>query len=340
MASNMYLESASTPSAIRSQLSQNEDAYRELGEYLRANPPSFVATVARGSSGHACNYGAYMITARLWVPATSLPPSAVTLYQAPLIMDKSLAIGVSQSGKSPDIVATLKACASAGAKTAAFVNTADSPLALLADVACPLHAGPEHSVAATKSFVASMSALARLVGHWEQDRHLLDSLRALPETLELAQKAELDKFVELFFGKNRALVLGRGPSWSIALEAALKFKETCSLQAEALTAAEVKHGPKALVEPGYPILMFAPRGPAQNSAMETAAEMRASGAEVFLIATADAEGVDLPLPQAGDPWLDPLVMVQVFHLAAERLARARGRNPDAPPHLNKVTMTV
>jgi glucosamine--fructose-6-phosphate aminotransferase (isomerizing) len=255
-------------------------------------------------------------------------------------MANSLAIGVSQSGKSPDIVAALEACSKAGAKTAAFVNVEDSPMAKMADTFFPLRAGPELSVAATKTFIASVFALARFVGHWNQNRAFLDALKSLPEVLERAQKVDIGAFIDLFHYKDRAFVLGRGPSWSISMEAALKFKETCSLQAEALSSAEVKHGPKALIEQGYPILMFAPRGQAQKGLVDTANDMRASGADVYLVATADVEGADLVLPEAGDPWLDPLVMIQTFHLAVEQLAQARGLDPDEPPHLNKVTLTV
>jgi glucosamine--fructose-6-phosphate aminotransferase (isomerizing) len=281
-----------------------------------------------------------MITALTGVPVISLPPSLVTLYQAPLDMRNSLLLGVSQSGKSPDIVAVLTACAKAGAKTAAFVNVEDSPMAKQADVFCPLRSGSELSVAATKTFIASTAALTRFVGHWNQNQTLLDGLKSLPDVLEKAQKVDLNPVVELFRDKDCALVLGRGSSWSIALEAALKFKETCSLQAEAFSAAEVKHGPRALVGSGYPVLIFAPRGQAQKDIINTAREMREIGASVFLIATAEAEGVDLVLPEAADPWLDPLVMIQAFHLAVEQLARARGMNPDQPPHLNKVTLTI
>jgi glucosamine--fructose-6-phosphate aminotransferase (isomerizing) len=336
----MYQESSSTPSIIAKQLSMDEECYSSLGATLRDNVPTFITTIARGSSDHACNYGAYMITAQLGIPVVSLPPSIVTLYDAPLKMANSLAIGVSQSGKSPDIVAALEACSKAGAKTAAFVNVEDSPMAKLADTFFPLHAGPELSVAATKTFIASIFAQARLVGHWSQNQTFLDALKSLPEVLERAQKVDVGPFLELFHYKESAFVLGRGPSWSIALEAALKFKETCSLQAEAISSAEVKHGPKALVEQGYPILMFAPRGQAQKGIIDTANDMRASGANVYLVATGEAESASLILPEADDPWLDPLVMIQVFHLAVEQLAQARGLDPDEPPHLNKVTLTV
>ncbi|MDR2697665.1 MAG: SIS domain-containing protein [Holophagales bacterium] len=340
MTSKMYQESSSAPSVIADQLSQDEECYRELGAYARADNPAFVTTIARGSSCYACYYGAYMITARLGVPVIPLSPSIVTLYQAPLKMQNSLALGVSQSGRSPDIVAVLEACSKAGAKTAAFVNVEDSPMAKLADIFCPLRSGPEFSVAATKTFIAGMTALARFVGHWGQDQALLDGLKSLPDVLEKAQKVNLNPIVELFHDKDCALVLGRGSSWSIALEAALKLKETCSLQAEAFSSAEVKHGPRALVGPGYPVLIFAPRGQAQKDIIATAKEMREFGASVLLITTAEAEGADLILPEAPDPWLDPLVMIQTFHLAVEQLARSRGMNPDHPPHLDKVTLTV
>ena len=310
---------------------------------MRADPPTFVTTIGRGSSAHACSYGAYMATAKLGVPAFPLPPSMVTLFASPLRMAGGLTLAVSQSGRSTDIVAALGACSAAGADTVAFVNDADSPLALLARTTCPLHAGPELSVAATKTFITTLAALARFVGHWAGDASLLDGLKSLPEVLETAQSTDLSPLVDLFGDRDRvqrALILGRGPGWPTALEAALKLKEACSLQAEAFTSAEVKHGPMALVGEGYPILMFATRGPAMADLIATAAEMRKMGATVFLMATDGSVGADLVLPGAADPWLDPLVIIQAFHLAAERIARARGLDPDSPPHLNKVTLTL
>ena len=350
MASKMFQESSSSPEAIARLLSQDEELYSAIGGQLRASCPAFVATIARGSSDHACNYGAYMITAILGVPAISLSPSIVTLYKTALRMSGSLAIGASQSGKSPDIVEALEACGRAGAKTVAFVNVEDSPMAKLANTFFPLCAGPELSVAATKTVIAGMAALARFIGHWAGDNALLDGLKDIPGALEKAQRADLGPIVELFHSKSSALVLGRGPTWSIALEAALKLKETCSLQAESFSSAEVKHGPKALIEPGYPILVFAPRGPARQSIIDTANEMRALGASVILVATKGAKGTeggderaDVLLDAPGGTeshWLDSIVMIQAFHLAAEQIARARGLNPDDPPHLNKVTLTV
>jgi len=347
MSSKMFQESSSSPEAIARLMSQNEDLYSRLGGQLRAAPPAFVATIARGSSDHACNYGAYIIAALLGIPTMSLPPSLVTLYKAPLHMHNSLAIGLSQSGKSPDIVEALEACGKAGAKTAAFVNAEDSPMAKLADTFFPLCAGPELSVAATKTYIASLAAMARLAGHWKGDKALLDGLSVLPDALEGAQMVEFGPIVEAFKDKSRAMVLGRGPTWSIALEASLKLKETCSLQADAFSSAEVKHGPKALVGKGYPILVFAPRGPARQGILDTVNEMRGLGSSVFLIATKGAEGenngADILLDAPGDAenhWLDPLVMIQAFHLAVEQIARARGLDPDDPPHLNKVTLTV
>jgi glucosamine--fructose-6-phosphate aminotransferase (isomerizing) len=343
MASKMQLESASSPSVVAGQVAKDEGLYKELGASLRSDAPGFVCPVARGSSSHACCYGSHLITARLGLMSAQLPPSAVTLFGAPLKLRGSLAVGLSQSGKSPDIVATLDACGKAGARTIAFVNAEDSPMAKLAGTVLPLHAGPELSVAATKTYVASLSALARLVGHWGQDEALLEGLKALPDAMEKAQAADLGPFVELFRDKERALVLGRGPSWPVALEAALKFKETCSLQAEAFTSAEVKHGPKALVGQGYPLVVFAPRGKAQADLLAAAKDMCGAGAKVIVFSASDADlggATTIRLPQAPHPALDPLVLVQAFHLAVERLAQARGLNPDEPPHLAKVTMTV
>jgi len=336
----MAQEARSTPEIVSRQLRQDEPVYRELGARLRVAPPPSVVTIARGSSDHAAGYLGYLVMTQLGCPVASLPPSVVTLYQAPLRLAGSLAIAVSQSGQSPDVVNTLQACGAAGAVTAAMVNQLQSPLTSVAASTIPLHAGPERSVAATKSFVASLSAMARLVGCWKEDAALLDALHALPDTLAAACESDVTPLVEALAGEERLLVLGRGPGFSIALEAALKFKETCGVHAEAFTVAEVQHGPMALIDEQFPLLIFAPRGPAQAGLASVAEEFRSQGAKVILVGPAALPGVNLVVPESPHPLLDPLCQVQAFYLAAAALAEARGLDPDAPRRLKKVTKTL
>ncbi len=161
----------------------------------------------------------------------------------------------------------------------------------------------------------------------------------MPSALEEAAKQRWDVAVEVLKGAEKLFVIGRGTGLPIAMEAALKFKETCGIQAEAFSGAEVKHGPMALVDEGYPMLVFAPRGPAQAGLIALAEEMRGRGARVLLAAPAGTPGAELPLACTGNEDLDPIAVVQSFYPMVEALARARGRNPDAPPHLAKVTKT-
>jgi glucosamine--fructose-6-phosphate aminotransferase (isomerizing) len=221
----------------------------------------------------------------------------------------------------------------------ALVNDIDSPLAHAAEWAMPLHAGKEQSVAATKSFITSLVAGARLVAHWQADPDLLAGLEALPEALDNAARADWSDAIDVLAPARNIMVVGRGISFPLALEAALKLKETSSLQAEAFSGAEIKHGPMALIEDGYPLLVFATRGPTQASVLQLAAEMRGRGARVILAAPDDVAERDLTLPVAATPDLDPIVAVQSFYMMAAQLSAARGMDPDRPRHLSKVTRT-
>jgi glucosamine--fructose-6-phosphate aminotransferase (isomerizing) len=223
--------------------------------------------------------------------------------------------------------------------TAAFVNKPDSPLAEAAQWVFPLHAGLETSVAATKSFITQLVAGARVAAAWQDDLALQASLSALPGALSRAVNMDWTSAIDVLKDVDRLFVIGRGTGMPVALEAALKFKETCGIQAEAFSGAEVKHGPMALVNDNYPMLIFALRGPAQQSLIALAAEMRGRGARVLLAATADVAERDLTLTTAPQEDLDPITAIQSFYLLVEAVARARGLDPDQPPHLSKVTST-
>lgn len=339
MSSKMLEEALSAGECVSRQLSQDVDRYAELGRKLRSTNFNTALTLARGSSDHAANYCAYLIMARLGRIVASLPMSLLTLYKSPLVTRDTLTIAISQSGQSPDVVEPTRYFRDGGATTVALVNDIDSPLAQAAEWAMPLHAGKEHSVAATKSFITSLVAGARLVAHWQNDPELKAGLDALPEALAAGAEADWSPAIEVLAPARNIMVVGRGISFPIALESALKFKETSSLQAEAFSGAEIKHGPMALIEEGYPLLIFATRGPTQAGLVQLAAEMRGRGARVLLAAPADVAERDLTLPVAATPDLDPIVAVQAFYVMAAKLAEARGMDPDRPRHLSKVTKT-
>lgn len=340
MSSLMLEEARSAAEAVAAQHMYADERLALLGRLLAEHPPGLALTVARGSSDHAASYFAYLAMQRQGVPVVSLPMSLMTLHHAPLNVSGQLAVALSQSGQSPDLVETMSALGTAGAVTVALVNQHDSPLADCCEWVVPLCAGPERSVAATKSYIASLSAVARLVGHWQGDTSLLSALDNLPERLHAACELDWTPAVDVLAPVDRIMVVGRGLGFAVALEAALKFKETCALQAEAFSSAEIRHGPMALIDEGYPLLVFAPRSPEQAGLIALAEEMRARGARVLLAAPADVPARDLTLATADNELLDPLLAIQSFYLMAATLSEARGYHPDHPRHLSKVTRTV
>jgi glutamine---fructose-6-phosphate transaminase (isomerizing) len=335
----MRAEALEAPHAVARLLAADRDTYAELAAELRSQPPSAMLTVARGSSDHAAHYMAYLAMARLGRLVTSLPMSLVTLYPSRLVCDGLAAFGFSQSGQSPDIVAPLAMTRQRGARTVAIVNDTASPLAQAAQWLLPLHAGREQSVAATKSYIAQLVAGARLVAQWERDKTLLDAVEALPEALAQAAQMDWSAALDTLAGVDRLYVISRGTGLAVAMEAALKLKEVCGIQAEAFSGAEVKHGPMAIVGEGYPLLVLAPRGPAQPGLLALANEMRERGAKVLLAAPPGTPGATLPLAATAHEDLDPIAVVQSFYPMVEALARARGADPDKPRFLSKVTLT-
>jgi glucosamine--fructose-6-phosphate aminotransferase (isomerizing) len=337
--SRMLDEAREAPQAVARQLAQDVERWRAFGARLRAQPPQSLLTIARGSSDHAAHYAAYLVMARLGRLVTSMPMSLVTLYQSEILSEGLASFAFSQSGQSPDLVGPTRYFRDRGALTCAFVNDAASPLAQAAEWFFPLHAGAETSVAATKSFIAQLVAGARLVASWQGDAQLAGALAQLPDALQQACAQDWSIGVDTLRDADRLFVIGRGLGLPVAMEAALKFKETCGIQAEAFSGAEIQHGPMALIDEGYPLLLFAPRGPAQPGLVQLAQAMRARGARVLLAAPDDVPEANLRLVPASVEDLDPVCAIQSFYPMVEALARARGNDPDRPPHLQKVTRT-
>lgn len=334
----MLKEALASAETVAAQL-RDTSRVEALAAKLAQQPRHVALTVARGSSDHAASYFASLTMSRLGVPVASLPMSVATLQQAPLQVRDQLALAFSQSGKSPDLVGTMEALRKAGALTVAAVNAPSSPLADACEFHLPLVAGPELSVAATKSYIAMLSISAQLVAHWQKDEALLDALNTLPDALQAAGKLDWSKAVDELRGVERMIVIGRGLGLAIAQEAALKLKETSGIQAEAFSSAEVRHGPMELIDRDYPLLVFAPRGPEQAGLLQLARDMQARGARVLLAAPDDVPEATLPLATTAHAALDPIAAILSFYVMAAGLAAARGRNPDAPRHLNKVTET-
>ena len=337
----MLEETRSAPARVADMLAKDSDAYAALAAELRLREPGFVVTVARGSSDHAALYLASLVGILAGRVTASLPPSLVTRFQATLSFQGAFVVSLSQSGASPDIVRTLEAARAGGAITAAIVNQPDSPLARAAAHPLAQHAGPERSVAATKSVIATLVASARLVASWCDDRDLLAALSRLPERLEAALACDWSPALPVLEHAQSLYVVGRGPGLGIAAESALKLKETSGLLAEALSAAEIQHGPKAVIGPGFPVLAYGLADPGGEDARAFAADLAAVGAQVMVASSSPAgsDALHLPLPEPLHPLLDPIVALLAFYPLAEALARRRGRDPDRPPGLLKVTRT-
>jgi glucosamine--fructose-6-phosphate aminotransferase (isomerizing) len=334
----MASEAAEASVAVRRLLDSNIESLRGLGAALRAEPPALVVTCARGSSDHAATYGKYLIETLVGVPVASAAPSVVSVFSAPVVAGRSLCIAISQSGRSPDLLATAEAYKKSGARLVAFVNDEASPLAAMADTYIALKAGPEKSVAATKSYIVSLAGLAALVAEWADDDELRAAVQGLPELLARANGFDWSAAVEALRDARNLFTIGRGYTFGIAQEAALKFKETCGLHAEAFSAAEVKHGPMAIVRDGFPVLAFASSDLAGDGVRETAGVFAARGAKVCLADAKTGDASQLPAIQA-HPVIEPILMIQSFYHMANALSLARGHDPDRPLFLSKVTET-
>lgn len=333
----MAREAAEAGAAVARMLATGRTTIAQAAVRLRASPPAVVVTCARGSSDHAATYAKYLIETLVGIPTASAALSVASLYDAPAVPGNRLCLAISQSGQSPDLLATVEHQRAAGAFVVALVNAEDSPLAALADAVIPLKAGPERSVAATKSYICSLAAIAALTAAWADDAALSHAVEQLPAQLERAFALDWSPALAALTDASSLFVLGRGYGLGIAQEAALKFKETCALHAECFSAAEVRHGPMAIVGRAFDVLGFAGSDRAGESVRETAAEFRSRGAQVLL---ADpASGGNLPAI-AAHPVIEPILMIQSFYRMANALALARGCDPDSPPHLNKVTETL
>jgi glucosamine--fructose-6-phosphate aminotransferase (isomerizing) len=337
----MAAEIAGAGAAVARQLAANAEPVAALAAELRRRDPDVVLTIARGSSDHAALYLKHLVELRLGLICASLGPSIASLYRAPLRLKHALAVTVSQSGRSPDIVAMQRAAREAGAFTLALVNDATSPTAVDAAALLALHAGEERSVAATKTMIAALCAGASLVAHWSEDADLRAALADLPGQLVGNSAPPPERLVATLAAARSLYVLGRGATLAMAAEAALKLKETCAIHAEAFSSAEVLHGPAGVVEPGFPVIAFVPADAARAGVLDTIDRLASFGATPLLVDVAPHPvWPTLVAPASGHELLTPILALHAFYSLAEATARRRGRDPDAPPHLTKVTRTV
>lgn len=344
MTSLMALETEEAAIVCERQVAANADLMRSLGGRLRRLDARFAATLARGSSDHAAAFAKVLFELLCATPTLSHAPSVGALYGAasPRMAGMPM-VAISQSGRSADLLKASEDARAKGALLIALVNDTTSPLGALGDVTIPLLAGPEKSVAATKSYIATLVALTHLAAEWSGDAALLEGLAGIGDVLRRAARADWSAAAAPISGSQSLLVLGRGYTLPIAAEAALKFKETSGLHAEGFSIAEVAHGPMTLVGPCDPVLIFGPLDAARAGLRERADSFAARGALVFGVGRPE-DFPDTAIVLPGDVNLHPalwaIACIQSFYRLAERISRGRGRDSDRPPHLSKVTSTL
>lgn len=333
--SGMTAEIAEAPGAVADQASAIRPSLDALMADLRRARPAVMVTCARGSSAHAAAYGKHLVERYLGLPVAAAAPSIASVYGNRLQLRDQFFLAISQSGRSDDLVAQAEAARAAGAVTAALVNDTASPLARAVRHVVPMAAGPETSVAATKTFIASLAALLRITAYWSGSSDLSGAVDRLPERLAAAAQLDWRPRAEDLRGCDSLIAAGRGPTLAIAREAALKLKETCNLHAEAFSGAEIMHGPVTLVAEAYPVLVFAVTDESAPGLERLVADLRRKGARVFF----PFAGGELPTLPADQPDADAICLIQSFYPLAAALAALRGIDIDRPRHLEKVTRT-
>lgn len=342
----MEKEAYQAPKVVKDQLKQNRGLIDSIVPKIHQEKLSYIQVVARGSSHHAACFAKYLFETTLKIPTTHVAPSIYTVYKKKPVTTNSLTISISQSGQSPDICECVESIQKANGTTIALVNDTSSPLAKTSDFVIPLRAGKETSVAATKSYIASLSALIQFTAMMSKDIALLSSLDLLADKLSQALEMDWSSAISSFAAIDDLLVISRGYALSIAKEAALKFKETSSIHAEAFSSAEVQHGPLALIKKGYHTLLFGQKDPSLQGVLALCKKIKHLHAKPFLIADpalvkdpAIATKI-LPLPKSFHPICDPLMAIQTFYPFAAKVALKKNKNPDQPTHLQKVTKTL
>ncbi len=326
------------PEALGRLLDEQSAHARRLGGLFRRRDVRYLLIASRGSSANAARYAQYLLGRANRVPVAFATPSLHTLYHQPPRVDGALVIGISQSGESPDVLAVIEEARRQGRPTIAITNRPDSPLGRAAGEVLPLEAGEEKAVAATKTYLNSLGAVALLFGWSTRDEEALAELSQMPARIETQIERSLEDVaaLELDGDVRGGTVVARGINYGTAFEIALKIRELSGLLFEAWSSADLMHGPVAAITPGWPVIAVAPPGPALDS-METAIQsLSARGALVHAIAEHGALRLVPGIPE----WLSPLVTVIPGQLAAFRLAKLRGIDVDSPNGLSKITLTV
>lgn len=342
-ASELQREILEQPQVLQRLLENERLAVEEIAATIRSRAPRFIVLAPRGTSDNAARYGQYLFGAANGLPVALATPSLFTLYEKPPRLQGALVMAISQSGQSPDILAVIEEGRRQGALTLAITNDADSPLARAAEGVIFLHAGQERSIAATKTYTASLLAVAMLsTALADEGFRALESLPALMSEV-VASAPNILGAATQYRDIGACAVISRGYNYATAFEIALKLKELAYIVAEPYSSADFVHGPMAMVERGFPVLAVVPDGCVAEELVDLLRRLRERGARLVVIANRDdalaLAQTPLPLPAGVPEWLSPLLAVvpgQVFTLG---LIEAKGLDPDRPRGLRKVTLT-
>ncbi len=332
----MAREIAEIPAKSEHLLARAE-LFAKIASRIEQAKPRIVVLCGRGSSGHVGVYLRYLFETRLGWLTSATAPSVMTAYQRPPDFHEALFIVISQSGRSPDLIAPTEIARKAGALTLAIVNDEDSPAAAAAELVVPIGAGSERAVAATKTVVLSMLAGARLVAVLARDELLRSGLDDSPARFLHALSCDWSAWADRAASAPAAFIIGRGYSLGSAREIALKMTEILRVPALGYSAAELRHGPRAAITPSTPVLVLRQNDETAESVDDLVRDLRKGGEDVFC--AGGAQGV-LPWIGDGHPACDPIVMLLPAYCAIEHAARRRRIDPDSPPYLSKVTRTL
>ena len=339
----MLQEIAEQPEALERTLNGEREKYAKLGTFLRGRDIDLIVIVARGSSDNASLFGRYLIEVTTGIPVSLSAPSVYTLYDAKIDLKRALVIGVSQSGEGSDINMVLEKAKATGAYTLAITNEAASTMASIADETMLIHAGRERSVAATKTYTGQMLHFYMLANELAANKLDLSVIPAYTaQALEL--KPQIENLVQRYTFMENCVVVGRGMNYGNSYELALKLMETCYVVAERFSSADFFHGPLAIVERRFPVVLFGPAGVTQQSSIELLDRLHELNADCLAITNdaviATRSPKSLSLPATIDEFLSPIPFIVPAQLFAALLSEAKGLDPDAPRSLSKVTKTI
>ena len=341
----MWQEIHEQPQAIADTLAAEDEHIDELAARLREEKIQQVILVARGTSDHAATYARYLFSQTLGLLISSLPSSLFTVYGVELDLSNILVMGISQSGRSSDVVDVLTMARDQGALTAALTNTPGSPIFQAADVTMLTRASKEQSIPATKTYTAALAVLHQLAAHWAQDQGMVDSIAQVPDLMAqiFAQEAHIQAHAERYRFLDRCILIGRGLNFCTAHETALKLGECAQIVPASYSAADFLHGPIAMVQQDVPCFIIAPEGEALGSMLEVVTALAQREAEMLTIANEpvllELADVAIPLPADMPEHLSPLIAVVAGQLLAYYIARHKGLDPDRPALLGKITLT-